>query len=338
MTTMDNRLQQLTQAAESALPFWQLDGAQLELIKYRENAVYKLTSLSGERFALRIHRPGYHDYAALLSELQWMDALSQFGVATPEVIRNRAGELMTKVFLPETGEEVYVDLFAWVDGASLAADGAAMSTPERCHKIYFTIGEIAAQLHNHSSSWELPEGFKRHAWDLDGLVGEEPFWGRFWELELLSDAQKSLLIEARSKATERLKKLDTSPVNYSLIHADFDPNNIMMEGDIVRPIDFDDAGFGWHMFEIATALYFMQTEPHYEVMKEAIVEGYRSKRDLSDEQLEQLDLFLVLRGFTYLGWIRSRQETETARELSDDLIARAVRQSRQFLDKKLMVN
>lgn len=331
-TAMDTRLQQLTQAAENALPFWELNGAQLDLIKYRENAVYKLTGVNGELFALRIHRPGYHDHTSLLSELQWMDALSQFGVATPEVIRNTSGELMTKVIIPETGEDVYIDLFAWVDGASLAADSDAMATAEQCHKIYYTIGEIAAQLHNHSSSWELPEGFKRHAWDLDGLVGEEPFWGRFWELELLTEEQKSLLEEARAKAIELLNKLDTSPVNYGLIHADFDPNNIMKEGDIVRPIDFDDAGFGWHIFEIATALYFMQTEPHYEVMKEAILDGYRSKRSLSYEQLEHLDLFLALRGFTYLGWIRSRQETETARELSGDLIDRAMRQCKQFMD------
>lgn len=328
----DPRLAQLTAAAEASMSQWSLEGSTLDLIKFRENAVYKLTSPEGERFALRIHRPGYHDYAALLSELQWMSALSDFGIETPTVIKTNSGELMTKVVIPETGEDVYVDLFGWVDGTSLGADEGVVVNAEENRSMYYTIGEIAAQLHNQSSTWALPEGFKRHAWDLDGLVGETPFWGRFWELELLTAEQQVLLVEARAKAAEILQSVDKNSDNYSLIHADFDPHNIMIEGDKIRPIDFDDAGFGWHMFEIATALYFMQTEPHYEVIKDAIIEGYRSKRDLSDDQLELLDLFLALRGFTYLGWIRSRQETETAKELSGDLIERAVRQSHRLLE------
>lgn len=331
---IDPRLAQLTLAAEASMSQWNLEGSALDLIKFRENAVYKLTSPDGEYFALRIHRPGYHDYAALLSELQWMSALSDFGIETPTVIKTKAGDLMTKVAIPETGEDVYVDLFGWVDGTSLGADEdeGVVVTAEENRSMYYTIGEIAAQLHNQSSSWTLPEGFKRHAWDLEGLVGEQPFWGRFWELELLTPEQQALLVEARAKATEILQNVPKNSNNYSLIHADFDPHNIMIEGDKIRPIDFDDAGFGWHMFEIATALYFMQTEPHYDVIKDAIIEGYRSKRDLSEDQLELLDLFLALRGFTYLGWIRSRQETETAKELSGDLIERAVRQSQRLLE------
>ena len=33
-------------------------------------------------------------------------------------------------------------------------------------------------------------------------------------------------------------------------------------GDDVRLIDFDDAGFGWHLFELVTSLYFMTGEPY----------------------------------------------------------------------------
>ncbi|WP_137169963.1 phosphotransferase enzyme family protein [Marinomonas sp. FW-1] len=330
-TQIDPRLAQLTAAAEASMSHWGLEGSTLDLIKFRENAVYKLTTKEGERFALRIHRPGYHDYAALHSELQWMSALSDFGIETPEVIRTNAGELMTKVIIPETNEDVYVDLFGWVDGTSLGADEGVLLTAEESRAMYHTIGEIAAQLHNQSSTWTLPEGFKRHSWDLEGLVGEAPFWGRFWELELLTSEQKDKIEKAKTKATEMLQGIEKTPDNYGLIHADFDPHNIMIEGGKIRPIDFDDAGFGWYMFELATALYFKQTEPHYDVIKAAAIEGYRSKRDLPEEELALLDLFLVLRGFTYLGWIRSRQETQTAKELAGDLIERAINQSNQFL-------
>ena len=32
----------------------------------------------------------------------------------------------------------------------------------------------------------------------------------------------------------------------------------MVQGDRIKLIDFDDAGFGWHLFELATALYFIR--------------------------------------------------------------------------------
>ena len=45
-----------------------------------------------------------------------------------------------------------------------------------------TLGSIMAKMHNHAEHWREPVGFTRHAWDVDGLTGDRPFWGRFWEL------------------------------------------------------------------------------------------------------------------------------------------------------------
>jgi Ser/Thr protein kinase RdoA (MazF antagonist) len=72
--------------AREALGHWGLTGAALRLIKQRENAVFAVTTREGERYALRIHRAGYHIDAELNSELEWMSALDQFGVRTPEVV------------------------------------------------------------------------------------------------------------------------------------------------------------------------------------------------------------------------------------------------------------
>ena len=45
--------------------------------------------------------------------------------------------------------------------------------------------------------WQLPPGFARHAWDADGLAGEQPFWGQFWKLEAASDAERALPVRGR---------------------------------------------------------------------------------------------------------------------------------------------
>ncbi len=46
--------------ASAALPLWSLQGSELALIKYRENAVFKVTTQEGASYALRIHRHAYH--------------------------------------------------------------------------------------------------------------------------------------------------------------------------------------------------------------------------------------------------------------------------------------
>ena len=53
-----------------------------------------------------------------------------------------------------------------------------------------------------------------------------------------------------------------------------------MDGDALQVIDFDDAGYGWHLFEIATSLYFIRRDSIYEQARDAVIEGYRQLRTL----------------------------------------------------------
>jgi Ser/Thr protein kinase RdoA (MazF antagonist) len=183
-----------------------------------------------------------------------------------------------------------------------------------------TIGVLAARLHNQAERWTPPTGFTRHAWDTDGLVGERPFWGRFWELAALTDEQRALIDRARARVRVDLNRLERTPRNYGLIHADFAPENLMVEGEKIRLLDFDDAGYGWHLFEIATSLYFHIGQPYFEAIQRAMLEGYRTERELSVEDEALLPLFYAARSFTYLGWVHTRQETQTARELTPMLV------------------
>ena len=116
-----------------------------------------------------------------------------------------------------------------------------------------------------------------------------------------------------------------------MIHADFAPENILVEGAKIHLIDFDDAGFGWHLFELATSLYFIRSEPYFHQAREALVTGYRVHRQLSDEQLELLPLHLLARAFTYVSWVHTRHETETARELTPMILATACELTEDYL-------
>jgi Ser/Thr protein kinase RdoA (MazF antagonist) len=253
-----------------------------------------------------------------------MRALETAGIPVPRVIRSRHGRDFEVVAMPAIGGARQIDVFEWIDGRQLGSvesgisgEGAAIAEQ------YQMIGAIAARMHNHAAGWQCPTGFRRHAWDAAGLVGEQPFWGRFWELAALTPGQTKLLVHARAKIAGELGAYGTTPDRYGLIHADLVPENLLVDGNRVQVIDFDDAGFGWHLFELATSLYFITGDSIYPTARESLIRGYRTEREMPDEALAWLPLFLAVRGTTYLGWVHTRQGSDTARELTPLLAERA---------------
>ena len=95
-----------------------------------------------------------------------------------------------------------------------------------------------------------------------------------------------------------------------MIHADMHDGNIMIAGDEMIVIDFDDAGFGWHQYDLAVILFAYRQRCDFDSLTSALVQGYRSERELSKGNLSWLPLFLLMRNLAMLGWINARPELE----------------------------
>jgi Ser/Thr protein kinase RdoA (MazF antagonist) len=289
------------------------------LFMQRENVVFRVETTEGPH-ALRLHRPGYHSEAELQSELDLMAMLAGHGVQVPRPMPARDGRLLVRV-----GDR-QASLLSWLPGApmgrrehGLAVQGAARGA------LFHTIGAQMARLHRLTDAWTLPPGFTRPSWDRDGLVGEAPFWGRFWETGTAED--RAWLTGLRDRARQVLD--GAGVLDYGLIHADLINENVLVDGPAVYFIDFDDMGFGCRQFDLATTLYKAVDEPDFPDLQAALLAGYASDRALPD--LTLLPLFILLRSLTYLGWIAARahepgKEERAARYLD---IARRV-QARFF--------
>jgi Ser/Thr protein kinase RdoA (MazF antagonist) len=326
----------LERLAVSALRLWAKEAREIRLVKMRENAVFRIVDGHGAAFALRVHRASNHDDDALRSELQWMAALQEGGVAVPTIVPTADGQLFVNVPVDGSTGSRRVSMFEWIEGRPLGTSEAGLRGD--LHDIERTCrsaGNVMARLHNQATGWRLPRGFRRPSWDLEGLVGERPLWGRFWDLEALAKDERELLVRARDRVREELRAFaDDADAHrrYSLIHADFVPENLLLssEGDL-RLIDFDDAGFGWHLFDVATALYFIQDAPRFDAARDSLIGGYREQRDLPQAWLDRLPVFLMARGFTYLGWVHTRPGSQEGRAITPHLIRLACRQAERLL-------
>ncbi len=310
----------LARLGSRALAAWDLPEARLDLIKYRENAVFRVTAADA-RYVLRVHRPDYRSDAEIRAEVAWMRALAESGISTPAVLPTREGDVLTVARAEGVPEPRQCDLLAWVEGEPLGTleHGVALDD-EALRRTYRTVGEIAARLHAHAENWKRPEGFVRPSWEAETLVGDTPTFGAFWELEELTDAQRRVLFQARDRTRERLRALGPPP---ALIHGDLIPDNLLTDGDQVRVIDFDDCGWSWLGFELATSLFALRAAPGFESAWAGWLEGYRAVQPFPEAELALMPTFFMARGLSYLGWPAGRREIEPMQKVVP-FLARAI--------------
>ena len=312
--------------AERALDEWDIPAAQLELISISENTVFRVDTDSGKPYVLRIHRPGYHTLTELNSEQQWTAALKGAGIGVPLPRLTCDGRGYATIPVPGSTETRHVGIVEWFEGVTLSSIMAQAPDMPTLALHFDQLGRIAARIHNQAVSWQVPEDFQRHAFDADGFMGDAPFWGPFWVLPELKAAERDHILNARRVIHRALWDYGKGEGIYSLIHADLHPHNLLVNGDRLHVIDFDDSGFGWHQYEIAVALDAYRKPPHFEVARDALIAGYRSERNLSDEAIELLPMFLLIRSLALLGWLHERPEHNRGNRVRN-LIQSACRQA-----------
>ncbi|WP_456388966.1 phosphotransferase enzyme family protein [Profundibacter sp.] len=285
--------------AKAALRAWDVPDCTPRLIKNRENAVFEVIAPDGGRAALRLHRPGYQTDDAIRSELIWTQQLAKAGMDLPRPIPSRCGDLIS--YVPVAGR--MASIVSWVDGVPLGDGGIADEWGEAMQlKLFTALGAELAKLHKLSNALLLPNAFERARLDISGLLGDTPNWGRFWENPALGDADKSLLLEARSKLTHLLEDYQANGADFGLIHADALSENVLVSDDTVTLIDFDDGVFGFRMYELGVAMSQVWDQPNAPKLANALVDGY----GLKPKDAKLLPAFTVIRTLASCGWAISR--------------------------------
>lgn len=296
----------LDRLAAAAIDPYGLDpDSGVRLINVSENWTYRIEEPGGRAFALRIHRPGYHSAAEIGSELDWIDALREQGVVeTARAVADRRGARVCQVETADLGVRNVV-LFEWLGGDTPDPEGADLQPGFR------TLGAVSARMHAHARDWRRPAGFSRFSWSYDTTLGVAGHWGRWQDGLGMGGEERDLLDRLDATVRRRLERYGSGPDRFGLVHADIRLANLLVEGDRVRVIDFDDCGFSWFMYDFATTVSFIEDHPDVPALKDAWVDGYRSVAPLEPADEAELDTFVMLRRLLLVAWIGSHHEFAT---------------------------
>jgi len=307
--THEELLRQLQILAERAVKRYGLpDDVTVKLINVSENATYCVADSAGrQKWALRVHREGYHSRTAIASELAWLAALGQDGaVTTPTPVRGLDGEFIQTVAVAGLASPRNVVLFLWESGAEPARTDIAG---------FEMLGETAARMHAHVRRWQRPSWFERHTWDFETSLGDRPHWG-YWRNGMgMTPAAMEAFTETVALIGDRLARFGKSPGRFNLVHGDMRLANLLMDGSTVKVIDFDDCGFSWLLYDCATTVSFFEHTPEVPDLLKAWTRGYRRIGSLSAEEEDEIATFVMLRRLLLVAWIGSHAETELAQSM-----------------------
>jgi Ser/Thr protein kinase RdoA (MazF antagonist) len=308
----ERQLQCLLEVAAKATSLYDLPaGVTPSLINLSENATYKIEdAASGRKWALRVHREGYHSRKAIASELAWLIALRRDRVVTtPIPIEGRDGELIQSVAHPMMHRPRNVVLFEWETGTEPGIGDEDLVGP------FEILGELTARMHIHARAWKRPIDFERLTWDFETSIGSRPHWGR-WQDGMGLDAQKTALFgRTVDLIGQRLLHYGKGKDRFGLIHGDLRLANLLIDGQDVKVIDFDDSGFGWFMYDAATPVSFYEHDPKVPHLLRSWLTGYKRVTDLPKEDEEEIPTFIMLRRILLVAWIGSHSETELAKSM-----------------------
>lgn len=303
------------------------DNISISHLKYSENFTYLITGENGEKYVLRVNRPGYHTLEELNSELVWMHALHKdTDIEMAEVLPGKNGELIQILSLSDKKNLYTCGLFSFVEGRGIRD----MEYTELLHyqKI---IGSICAKLHNHVLRWEPAKTLPRFTWTEKDLLGKEARVGDWKDSDQLSDAQKEILQQAVDIGLKRLEVYGKSEDRYGLIHSDLNINNILVDGEHVKVLDFDDCGYGWFLYDMATSV--LEYEETLEPMIQAWIEGYETIRTLSKEDKEEIETFVILRKIVRMGWLYSHRDNDTVKRVTPKYYQETARMSQDYIKR-----
>jgi Ser/Thr protein kinase RdoA (MazF antagonist) len=272
--------------ARKALSAYGLEEARLRDLRAANHSAFEASTGDPARhYALRILGPDA-DVEQLERETLWLTALCRdTDLAVPEPMLSLDGQLVRKVAIAGVHGVRPSILLRWVDGSSLDEELA----PDRL----YDVGRSLATLHTHAETFRWPEELtppRRNATLMSEVLDEQLLGTHLEEAEL------DLFRGAIERIAETMACLRDGSEVAGTIHGDLHRRSVLFteEGD-VRLIGFDRCRWGYYAYDLAVVQSWIERREAAQEMLDALDEGYRGVRHLSDEVQRSVPTFAALR-------------------------------------------
>ncbi|HSG24695.1 MAG TPA: phosphotransferase [Anaerolineales bacterium] len=320
----------LREVAEMALDAYPLELISIEPLRYALNAEFSVKAyLQGKQdqvhqFLLRVNAPGFHSKAEIGSEMEWLASLQrETDLKVPYPLRTTGGKWVSTISLAPVGEPRQCVLFRTLPGETAEMDAA----PD--HLLF--IGAIIAKLHKHSASFDPPSGFTRKHWDLEGLKGGMLDVSAEEAYAALRSHEREVVDAAEKVVADAMAQLGVNDQVYSLIHGDLHLGSFQYLNGQPQILDFDTCGYGYYIYDLSVAVWDLFDREDFASLKTALLQGYRTERQLSEEEEHLLMRFVAGRLMTQtLAWAARRHDPQLE-EAAEASIAKQIKQLEMLL-------
>ena len=290
----------------------------IDIINFEFNATFKVVTKANEMFALRINVNSDRTYENLLGEIAFVRFLNEKGaVNLPKPVASKKGEFALTVTSALFGRDLGVALYSWLGGEELG--------DEPSDDALIQLGAAMAAMHQATADFTLPETaqlplLKDFLWQTQDVI--------FASSSPLSKEDIELLTKAKIEIEKIIENLYSASKAIA-IHADLHGGNVFSHGDKIYIFDFDDAGLGLPIQDLATALYYLDT-PEQDA---ALLAGYQSVSELPRHTKHQLNALLLQRRIILLNYLYETTNQEH-RDMAPEYLVETLRRVRVFLDQK----
>ena len=166
-----------------------------------------------------------------------------------------------------------------------------------------------ACLHDQADAWTPPPGFVRIRWDHETFFGNIMVYGETPAADCWDTAAERATCPLPRQWRPGWSTSCRSTGGTGLIHADLHLGNALFHRGAVKLIDFDDCGTGPRLYELAVALWELRDDPDYPAFRDALLAGYRTRRDVD---VRHLDDFIALRQVAFDLWYTGTAQVNPA--------------------------
>jgi len=285
--TVRSQVLRLRKLAARALEQYDLDTSSFHLLGWFTNLLFRVRTVQGTSYVLRICYPGWRTETDIRSEAMWLQAISQeTDIIAPRPVPSRDGEFVIESSLPGIPEYGRCVLMTWIPGVPL---GKRLTPPN-----LYKMGVLLARLHEYSLRFTPPPGFTQRKMTQLLARDEENVLFQPSCLEKLNSHEQDILIRTKERVDIAFRQLYAQPDGLRVIHNDLWHGNIKVYRGHLYPVDFEDTLWGYPVQDIAMAMQDLMSDvaPElYEPLLAAFRHGYESILPWPEAYEGQMDTF-----------------------------------------------